>query len=107
MGYPEAYEVGKSFYVRGGHWGLKVSPDRPKAVALQIALARVQSPGDEAAVEKAIASLAANFQLPPEDVAKGRSLAEPFTARLQQRAAPGSFDFSRTLFADDGSHCER
>lgn len=107
MGYPEAYEVGKNFYVRGGHWGLKVAPDRPKAVALQIALAQARAPGDEGAVEKAIANLVANFQVSPEDVAKGRSIAQPFAAKLKQRAAPGSFDFSRAIFADDGSHCER
>lgn len=107
MGYPEAYEIGKNFYVRGGHWGLKVAPDRPKAVALQIALAQLQAPGDVAAVEKAVASFAANFKVSPEDVAKGRSIAEPFAVKLKQRGASASFDFSRTIFPDDGSHCER
>jgi predicted SnoaL-like aldol condensation-catalyzing enzyme len=93
--------------VRGGLWGLQVPPDRAKAVALQIALVEAHAPGDSAAVERAIAYLVANFKVSAEEVARGRSLVAPYMAKLKRRAAPGSFDFSRTIFPDDGSHCER
>ena len=106
MGYPEAYEIGQNFYVRGGHWGLKVAPDRAKAVALQAALAEARAPGDEAAVERAIAHLVTNFQVTPDEVARGRAMAAPFAARLKARSTPASFAFDGT-FRDDPGFCER
>lgn len=107
MGYPEAYEIGRNFYVRGGHWGLKVAPDRAKAVALQIALAQARAPGDAAAVEKAIAHLVTNFQVTPEEAARGRALAPQFFGRLKERFTAGAFAFEEGTFRDDPAFCER
>lgn len=108
MGLPEAYEQLGFIHVTGESGGLDVPADRVKGLAYYLAMLRTATADDAARVQRNIDNAMRRWNIPQEDLARARVLAEPLAHTLLQRNAPASVDLGGGSFAtDNGSHCEK